>query len=151
VTPVARLFVRNNGIPPMLSDADAANWRFEISGESCRRPQSMSLAQLQQQFRHYTLQLQIECGGNGRSEFNPPTPGNHWTTGAIACPEWTGVRLRDVIEHAGLADDALYVAYEGADTHLSGDSSKQAISRGVPLAKALEKESMLVWAINGEP
>jgi DMSO/TMAO reductase YedYZ molybdopterin-dependent catalytic subunit len=56
-----------------------------------------------------------------------------------------------VLEHVGVADDAVYVAYEGADVHLSGDPAKQSISRGVPLAKALEQESLLVWQINGEP
>jgi DMSO/TMAO reductase YedYZ molybdopterin-dependent catalytic subunit len=42
------------------------------------------------------------------------------------------------------------VAYEGADTHLSGDANKLPISRGVPLAKALENESLVAWAMNGE-
>lgn len=149
VTPVSRLFVRNNGVPPQ--DVDAASWRIEIGGESCRQPTSMTLDELKQTFRHRTLQLQIECGGNGRSEFYPPARGNQWTTGAIGCPEWTGVRLRDLLEHVGVADDAVYVAYEGADTHLSGDPGKLPISRGVPLAKALEAESMLAFAMNGEP
>jgi DMSO/TMAO reductase YedYZ molybdopterin-dependent catalytic subunit len=97
------------------------------------------------------LQLQIECGGNGRSEFFPPARGNQWTTGAVGCPEWTGVRLKDVLEYCGVKDDAVYVAYEGADSHLSGDVTKLPISRGVPIHKALENESMIVWAMNGEP
>ncbi len=151
VTPANRLFVRNNGVPPPLAATDPAAWRFRIDGEACRRPATMSLDELKQRFRHHTLQLQIECGGNGRSEFYPPARGNQWTTGAIGCPEWTGVRLGDVLDDVGIADDAVYVAYEGADTHLSGDPDKRPISRGVPLAKALEKESMLVWAMNGEP
>src|SRR5690606_32102369 len=67
------------------------------------------------------------------------------------CPEWTGVRLRDVLEECGIADGAVYVAYEARDRHLSGDPAKQPISRGVPVAKALEAESLLAWAMNGEP
>ena len=43
------------------------------------------------------------------------------------------------------------VAYESADTHLSGDPGKQPISRGVPLAKALEPESLIAFAMNGAP
>ena len=61
------------------------------------------------------------------------------------------MRLKDVLQDCGIADNAVYVAYEGADSHLSGDPGKQAISRGVPLHKALETESMIVWAMNGEP
>ena len=151
VTPVERLFVRNNGVPPNLAGTDLDAWQVEIGGESCLRPKKLSLAEIKSLFPHRTLQLQIECGGNGRSEFHPPASGNQWTTGAVGCPEWTGVRLADVLEHCGIADDAVYVAYEGADLHLSGDPAKRPISRGVPIAKALEKESLLAWAINGEP
>jgi len=61
------------------------------------------------------------------------------------------VRLRDVLEACGVADNAVYVAYEGADRHLSGDPDKRPISRGVPLAKAMQNESLIAWAINGEP
>ena len=151
VTPAERLFVRNNGIPPSLEGIDSGQWKLEIAGESCVRPQSFTLAELKSNFDHHTLQLQIECGGNGRSEFYPPATGNQWTTGAVGCPEWTGVRLGDVLEHCGIADNAVYVAYEGTDRHLSGDPSKMPISRGVPVDKALEKESLIVWAMNGEP
>ena len=150
VTPASRMFVRNNGTPPQLADADPDNWFLEFAGESCLRPGTLSLAELKTRFRHHTLQLQLECGGNGRSEFHPPAKGNQWTTGAVGCPEWTGVRLADVLEYCGVDDNAVYVAYEAADRHLSGDPKKRPISRGVPIHKAMQKESMIVWAMNGE-
>jgi len=151
VTPASRLFVRNNGIPPATDGIDAAAWELRVDGEACARPGTFTLQELQQRFENHTLQLQIECGGNGRSEFNPPATGNQWTTGAVGCPEWTGIRLRDVLRECGMTEEAVYVAYEGADTHLSGDPEKQVISRGVPVHKAIEDESLLVWAMNGEP
>lgn len=151
VTPASRLFVRNNGIPPFTEDIDPLAWRLTIEGESCLRPLSITLEELKKRYKRRTLQLQIECGGNGRSEFYPAAKGNQWTTGAIGCPEWTGVRLRDVLDDCGVARNAVYLAYEAADTHLSGDPTKRAISRGVPMAKAMEAESLLVWALNGEP
>ena len=150
VTPMERLFVRNNGTPPDITGLDPDAWELELAGESCVRPMKLTLGDLKARFRHHTLQLQLECGGNGRSEFYPPASGNQWTTGAIGCPEWTGVRLADVLDDCGVADDAVYVAYEGADLHLSGDPTKRPISRGVPIAKAQEKESLLAWAIDGE-
>lgn len=151
VTPASRLFVRNNGIPPETANIDADAWALAIDGESCLAPKKFTLAELKSRFAHRTLQLQIECGGNGRSEYYPPAKGNQWTTGAIGCPEWTGVRLRDVIKACGVRPNAQCVAYEGSDSHLSGDPNKQPISRGVPLNKALENESLIVWAMNGEP
>lgn len=150
VTPVSRLFVRNNGIPPEPTD-DPEQWALEIGGESCLRPRSFSLAELQERFTTHTRQLLLECAGNGRAEFSPPASGNPWAVGAVGCPQWTGVRLRDVLEECGIADNAVYIGYYGSDKHLSGDPARNAISRGVPMSKALEDETLLAWAVNGEP
>ncbi len=147
VTPAARLFVRNNGIPP--ADVRPQHWTLSIAGESCHTPKTFSIAELKRSFPHHTYRLQLECGGNGRSEFRPRVPGNQWTTGAVGCPEWTGVRLRDVLEGCGVKPDAVFVAYRSADTHLSGYPGKAPISRGVPIGKALEDESLIAFAMNG--
>jgi DMSO/TMAO reductase YedYZ molybdopterin-dependent catalytic subunit len=92
----------------------------------------------------------LECGGNGRNEFDPPAKGNQWTIGAVACAEWTGVRLKDVLADVGLKDDAVYIGYHAADTHLSGDPKKEPISRGVPMAKALQDETLIAFKMNGK-
>ena len=147
VTSAERLFVRNNGIPPTDIDKDA--WTLTIEGESVEQKLSLNLNELKSKFKHHTYQLVLECGGNGRSEFNPPARGNQWTTGAVGCPTWTGVRLGDVLKAAGIKDDAVYIGYYGKDKHLSGDPSKRPISRGVPLSKAMENESLIAWAMNG--
>ena len=150
VTPAKRLFVRNNGHPPRIDDIDATTWTLEIAGESCTNPRTFTLAQLREQFAEYTYQLTIECAGNGRAEFSPPATGNQWTTGAVGCPRWTGVRLSDVLRACGIADDAVYIGYYGSDRHLSGDSTKNPISRGVPMRKALEPETLLAYQLNGK-
>jgi len=118
ITPNNRMFVRNNGVPPTAIDVN--NWAVEIGGESCLNGTSFSISELKQRFETVTAQLQIECGGNGRNEFTPAASGNQWTTGAVGCPSFTGVRLRDVLNYCGLADDATYIGYYVADTHLSG-------------------------------
>lgn len=151
LTPAKYFFVRNNGIPPRQeSIGDARDWILEISGESCLSPRKYTLAELQKKFKHYSYALTLECGGNGRSEFDPPAKGNQWSTGAVGCAKWTGVRLRDVLEDCGIADDAVYIGYYGADEHLTRDPNKQSISRGVPLRKALEDESLIAWQFNEE-
>ena len=150
ITPAKHLFVRNNGVPPVSDGIDVDSWELSFGGESVAQEMTLSVADLKAKFELHTYQLQLECGGNGRSEFVPPASGNQWTTGAIGCPAWTGVRLRDVLEHVGIKDDAVYVAYYGADTHVSGDPGKVPISRGVPLDKALQDESLIAWAMNGE-
>ncbi|MBV0931768.1 sulfite oxidase [Marinobacterium weihaiense] len=150
VTPNNRMFVRNNGLPPEMNAIDTATWTLEIAGESCENPMTFTLAELKERFKHHTYQLQVECGGNGRSEFVPSASGNQWTLGAVACPRFTGVRVRDVLEACGVKSDAVYIGYYGADQHLSRDPSKEAISRGVPIEKAMEDESLIAWAMNDE-
>lgn len=148
LTPNDLFFVRNNGVPPR--EVDIATWTLTIGGESVKAEKTYTLADLKKKFGEQTLNITLECGGNGRSEFNPPAKGNQWTTGAVGCAAWTGVRLRDVLLDAGVKDDAQYIGYYGADTHLSGDPDKMPISRGVPIAKALEEDCLIAWAMNGE-
>jgi len=148
MTPADKLFVRNNGIPPENIDID--NWTLTFDGESVTSKKTYTLAELKSRFKTYTYQLTIECGGNGRSEFNPPAKGNQWTTGAVGCPKWTGVRLKDVLNDVGIKSDAVYIGYYGKDKHLSGDPNEVVISRGVPISKAMEDESLIAWALNGE-
>ncbi len=150
LTPADRFFVRNNGIPPPLETIDADNWQLTIDGESAQNKRTYTLQQLKKQFKQYTYHLTLECGGNGRKEFNPPAKGNQWSLGAVGCAAWTGVRLADVLQDAGIKKDAVYIGYYGKDSHLSGDASKVVISRGVPIAKALDEHSLIAWAMNGK-
>jgi DMSO/TMAO reductase YedYZ molybdopterin-dependent catalytic subunit len=150
VTPAKHLFVRNNGTPPSVANIDPGQWTLDFGGESVDQKMSFTVAELKDKFKHHTYQLQLECGGNGRSEFLPPASGNQWSTGAVGCPEWTGVRLKDVLDVVGIKADAVYVGYYGADVHLSGDPTKNPISRGVPIDKALEDETLIAWSMNGE-
>ena len=150
ITPAELFFVRNNGLPPNKSNIDLSKWTLTIGGEAVKKERSFSLIELKQQFKHYTYQLTLECGGNGRKEFNPPAKGNQWSLGAVGCAAWTGVRLKDVLNAVGLRSNAVYLGYYGKDMHLSGDPKKIPISRGVPIPKALEEESLIAWSMNGQ-
>ncbi len=149
VTPANRMFVRNNGIPPDVKTIDPDKWMLSIEGEACERPTRFSLKDLKTKFKPQRYQLQVECAGNGRSEFQPPAKGSQWTTGAVACPNWTGVRLADVLKQCGIKSNAVYVGFYAADTDI-GQTGKVPISRGVPMAKALEDETLIAWAMNDQ-
>jgi DMSO/TMAO reductase YedYZ molybdopterin-dependent catalytic subunit len=148
VTPNSCMFIRNNGLVP--EEIDAKNWVLKIDGESVLKEKTYTLAELKSKFEHHTYQLTIECGGNGRSEFNPPAKGNQWTVGAVHCASWTGVRLRDVLEDAGIKNNAVYIGFHAADIHLSHDPNKEPISRGCPMDKALQDETLLAFKMNDE-
>jgi len=148
VTPYKHLFIRNNGVMP--DSIDIATWRLEISGESVKRPYSFSMNELKKLFNEVSYQLVIECGGNGRAEYQPSAKGNQWGIGAVGCPKWTGIRLRDILEYCGIKEDAEYIGFYGLDKHLSGNEKRNTISRGCPIDKALQDETILAYEMNGE-
>ena len=148
ITPNKYMFIRNNGLVP--ENIDAKEWTITFDGESVKEKKTFTLDELKTKFPHHTYQLTLECGGNGRSEFDPPAKGNQWTIGAVGCATWTGVRLKDVLKDVGIKDDAVYIGYHAADQHLSRDPNKEPISRGVPISKAMMYETLLAFKMNGE-
>ena len=148
ITPNSSMFIRNNGLVP--EGIDPKTWTLTIDGESVKNKKTYTLAELKSKFEQHTYQLTLECGGNGRAEFDPPAKGNQWTIGAVHCASWTGVRLRDVLEDAGIKSNAVYIGFHAVDKHLSMDPKKEPISRGCPMSKALQDETLLAFKMNGE-
>ena len=147
VTPTARHFVRNNGgVPARARSKDLSGWALRVDGE-VRHSLALTLADLLC-LPQVTMQAVLECAGNGRSLFTPPVGGTPWIRGAVACSEWTGVRLRDVLELAGVRDRAVYVAAFGEDAPLDGG---EPFSRGIPIGKAMDEHTLIALAMNGAP
>jgi DMSO/TMAO reductase YedYZ molybdopterin-dependent catalytic subunit len=148
-TPTEKFYIRNNGqIPEPAKEPD--KWKIAIDGE-VNKPVEITLGELKSKFKAQTRRMVLECGGNGRAFFNPPARGNQWTNGGAGCAEWTGIQLADLLKMAGPKASAIYTAHYAADLHLSGDASRPSLSRGVRMPKAMDPESMIVWAMNGEP
>jgi sulfite oxidase len=148
VTPTDKLFVRNNGQVPTIS-GDAKAWKIKIDGE-VDKPLEITLGELMTRFPNVTLKLMLECGGNGRSFFTPEARGNQWTNGGAGCPEWTGVRLADVLKAVAPKPSAIYTAHYGADPTLAGDTDKPTISRGMRLEKAMDPHTLIAFKLNGQ-
>ncbi len=146
-TPFEKFFIRNNGqIPEPPADPDA--WAITVEGE-VDTPLELTLGDLKERFEHHTHHMVLECGGNGRAFFSPEARGNQWTNGGASCGEWTGVRLADLLAAAGLKPAAFFTAHYGVDLHLSGEAGRDPLSRGVPIDKAMEEHSLVVWGMNG--
>jgi sulfite oxidase len=147
-TPTDKFFVRNNGpTPEPTSNVDG--WKIVIDGEVNQKLE-LTLGELKSRFRPVTRRLVLECGGNGRSYFTPQARGNQWTNGGVGCAEWTGVRLIDVLQAAGVKPSGVFTGHYGADRSLA-DPTKDAISRGVPIRKAMDDNNLMVFAMNGQP
>ena len=146
VTPTARHFVRNNSnIPERAISGDLHGWKLTIDGD-VHRKLTLSMDDLSR-FPKVTVQMVIECAGNGRSLFTPKVDGTPWIRGAVGCSEWTGVRLRDVLNAAGLKETAVYTGNYGEDRPTKSD---EPFSRGIPIEKAMDDHTLIAYKMNGE-
>ena len=142
-TPNDRYFVRwhYDDIP---LEVDPTAFRLRVGG-AVRQPLSLSLAQLRRLPR-FEIAAVNQCSGNSRGRFWPRVPGAQWGDGAIGNARWTGVRLRDVLDLAGVAADAMAVRMAGLDNPPPG-APRFAKSLGVD--HALGGEVMIAWGMNG--
>jgi sulfite oxidase len=146
-TPAEKFFIRNNGKVPEAT-RDPERWMLSIDGE-VDQALSLSLSEIKAKFPAVTQRMLLECGGNGRAFFSPKADGVQWHHGGAGCAEWTGVRLRDVLQAAGLKETARFTGHFGADPALEGQTPPP-LSRGIPIGKALDPNTLLVFAMNGE-
>ncbi len=143
VTPTDRMFIRNNLLTP---DLGATNHVLRVRG-LVDKPLDLPLAELKK-LRSFTTQAMVECAGSGRAGFQPRPSGTPWLpTGGMGCPTWTGVSLADVLKLAGVKAGAVHVAFSGDDIPAVPTAPK--VIRSIPLAKALERHTMIAWGMNG--
>jgi rhodanese-related sulfurtransferase len=145
VMPNARFYVRNHFDTPRL---DPVSWRLEVTG-LVDRPLRLSLRDLHN-MRSETLVATLECAGNGRSAFDPPTEGEQWQLGAVSTAEWTGVPLAEILDRAGLTPQAVEIVFRGADQGNVGDAADPIrFERSLPVTDAGQSSSLLAYAMNG--
>lgn len=147
-TPTEKFFVRNNGKVVSPTD-DPERWTLSIDGE-VNNALALTLGEIREKFAPVTQRMMLECGGNGRAYFSPETEGVPWHHGGAGCAEWTGVRLRDVLAAAGVRETARYTGHFGSDPALDAQHPSPPISRGIPIAKAMDENTLLVFAMNGK-
>ena len=139
-------FVRYHlsGVP----EIDARTWRLRVHGASARQTLDLSLDALRRDFEQVSVAAVNQCSGNRRGLFTPRVPGVQWAHGAIGNAMWTGVRLRDVLRHAGVRADALEVVFDGADTGLL---STPDFVKSLPVDRALDENTLIAFEMNGRP
>ena len=143
ITPVDRFFVRSHAPTPVI---DATTWELRIDGDGVRREVSYSYDDLCTGFPLTTVTRTLECAGNRRvlfgAELGRTFEGTQWGRGAISTAEWTGVRLRDLLDPAGITANACDVMPESLDAIRA--------RRPLPLAKASADDTIVAIAMNGE-
>jgi DMSO/TMAO reductase YedYZ molybdopterin-dependent catalytic subunit len=143
ITPNDAFFVRCHLPPPQM---DLAKWRLEIDG-MVKAPATLTIGQLEK-MEVVTLEATLQCAGNGRVSFQPSISGVQWQSGAISNAVWTGVRLRDLLQNAGVDSAARHVGFSGYD--LPPTSSTPSWVRSIPLERAMDPTTLLAFEMNGE-
>ncbi|MFG2090801.1 sulfite oxidase [Spirillospora sp. NPDC048824] len=148
-TPPDAFYVRNHGPIP---GADPATWRLTVDG-LVRHRLELSLEDLRERFDEVEVTATLQCAGNRRAGLIDvrDIPGEApWGPGATATAHWSGVRLADVLTHAGLRPDAAHIAFAAPDVSPLADPP-QPYGGSIPTGKALSPEVLLAWAMDGRP
>lgn len=151
ITPNNLFFVRNH-LPVPKVDPDKFVLEVQMSdGEPIR----FTLDDLKSKFKQYEVTATIQCAGNRRIELGriKQVKGISWTGGAMGNATWKGVRLRDVLLHAGVKDgeeyDVQHVHLVGLDNNpLTGER----YGASIPIEKAMDirGDCILAFEMNGE-
>src|SRR5258708_18371550 len=67
-------------------------------------------------FNPASLAAVNQCSGNSRSRLQPRVPGGQWGNGAMGNAMWTGVRLRELLDMAGVKSGSMQVQFQGLET-----------------------------------
>jgi sulfite oxidase len=144
LTPVPHFFVRNHMYEPV--QLDAPDWRLSVGGE-VEKPLTLSLAELSKLETHSVVNT-LECAGNGRSLHRPQVPGIQWGKGAVSTARFSGPRLRDVLERAGVKPAGKHVMFRGLD---EVPGKVPPFIRSIPIEKALNSDTLIATHMNGSP
>lgn len=145
-TPNDVFFVRwhLSGLPTKV---DRDTFRLRVGGH-VKNELSLSLNDLITKFKPVTMVALAECAGNSRSFFDPRVPGGQWKNGAMGNARWTGVKLKDVLEAAGVKPKAFDVAFNGMDEPPL--TSVPDFVKSLRMDHAMDGEVMIAYEMNGE-
>jgi sulfite oxidase len=142
ITPNDLFFVRHHWNPTYQ---DARRWTLTIDGE-VERPIRLTITELKK-MPGASATCVLQCAGNGRGLYKPVVPGVQWKYGAVGNARWTGVRIKDLLDRAGLRASARHLHTSGGD---KPPGKVPSFERSVEIEKALE-DGLVAYEMNGEP
>src|SRR5215469_5085460 len=141
ITPVPHFFVRNHMFEP--ASVNAREWKVSVSGE-VGSALSLTLTELNK-FEQHSVVNTIECAGNGRAFQNPKVPGIQWQHGAVGTARFTGARLADILQRAGVKGSGKHVMFRGLD-EVPGNVPP--FIRSIPIEKATDRGTLVATHMN---
>jgi DMSO/TMAO reductase YedYZ molybdopterin-dependent catalytic subunit len=143
-TPNDRFFVRWHwAVIPNRVDID--KFRLNVRGH-VERPLSLTLKDVLA-LPQVQLAAVNQCSGNSRGFFQPRVAGGEWGNGAMGNARWVGVRLKDVLDKAGVKAGAVQVRFNGLDEPVVADGPD--FMKSLAVDHARDGEVMIAYAMNG--
>jgi len=149
-TPNGAFYVRWHleGIPNAV---DLKNWKLQIGG-NVKKPLALSLLDLMNKFKPVSLAAVNQCSGNSRSRLQPRVAGAQWGNGAMGNAMWTGVRLRELLDIAGIKSGSLQVQFQGLETGQGPEGlGSNLFLKSLDLGNPVLEECVVAYLMNGEP
>lgn len=149
ITPNDQFFVRWH-MPDIPTYIDLSTFRLEVKG-SVETPLSLSVDDLKAKFEPVEITSVLQCGGNSRKYYaasGQATHGVQWGHGAMGCAVWKGVRLKDILERAGVKGSAKWVGVNGLEKPAMDATPK--FFREMNIDEALSGELIVAYEMNGE-
>jgi sulfite oxidase len=144
ITPIPHFFVRNHMHEP--STLDAGDWKLNIDGE-VEEPLSLTVTDLAKLESH-TVTNTLECAGNGRAFQQPRVPGVQWQRGAVGTARFSGPRLADLLQRAGVKTAGKHVMFRGLD---EVPGKVPPFIRSIPIEKATNPDTLVATHMNSAP
>ena len=147
ITPNDQFFVRWH-MPDIPTYIDLNTFRLEIKG-SVNKQLSLSVDDLKSKFEPAQVASVLQCGGNSRKYYSSDTHGVQWGHGAMGCAVWKGVKLKDLLNHAGLKPTATWVGVNGLEKPALADMTPHFV-REINVDEALQDNIIVAYSMNGE-
>jgi DMSO/TMAO reductase YedYZ molybdopterin-dependent catalytic subunit len=130
---------------------DLKEWRLQVTGNVVK-PLALGLPELMQRFKAVSIPAVNQCSGNSRSQLQPRVPGGQWGNGAMGNAMWTGVKLKELLEQAGVKNGSLQVQFQGLDTGSgpAGLGSSEFL-KSLDLTNPVLDDCLVAYLMNGEP
>lgn len=146
LTPNDQFFVRYHlsEIPTVI---DPAEFRLRVEGK-VNTALTLSLEELRTKFEPVEVVAVNQCSGNSRGFFQPRVAGGQLGNGAMGNARWKGVKLKDLLNKAGLAARAKQVVFNGLDHGLTDKTPD--FLKSMEVDHALDGEVMVAYEMNGE-
>ena len=108
----------------------------------------LSLREILDGFPRVELAAVNQCSGNSRDFFQPRVAGGQWANGAMGNALWAGVRLKDVLDRAGVKPGAVEVRFIGLDEAVLPDAAR--FMKSLDIDHGRDGEVMIAYAMNDE-